>query len=69
MASNNDTMGLDKHDLIIVEAGPAGLTAGRYAARDKQDVVLLEKLSPGGQVLNTDWVENYSGFPEGISGF
>lgn len=57
------------HDLIIIGAGPAGLTAGLYASRDKLDVVLLEKLSPGGQVLTTDWVENYPGFPEGISGF
>ena len=59
----------DHHDLVIIGGGPAGLTAGMYAARDKQDVVLLEKLSPGGQVLTTDWVENYPGFPEGISGF
>lgn len=57
------------HDLIIIGAGPAGLAAGIYAARDQQDVVLLEKLSPGGQVLNTDWVENYPGFPDGVSGF
>ena len=59
----------DHHDLVIIGGGPAGLTAGIYAARDKHDVVLLEKLSPGGQVLTTDWVENYPGFPEGISGF
>ena len=57
------------HDLIIIGAGPAGLAAGLYAARNKQDVVLLEKLSPGGQVLTTDWVENYPGFPDGVSGF
>ncbi|MEJ2586647.1 MAG: thioredoxin-disulfide reductase [Deltaproteobacteria bacterium] len=57
------------HDLIIIGAGPAGLSAGIYAARNKQDVVLLEKLSPGGQVLTTDWVENYPGFPDGVSGF
>ncbi|MBW2050504.1 MAG: thioredoxin-disulfide reductase [Deltaproteobacteria bacterium] len=57
------------HDLVIIGAGPAGLAAGIYAARDKQDVVLLEKLSPGGQVLTTDLVENYPGFADGISGF
>jgi len=56
-------------DLIIVGAGPAGLTAGLYAARARLDVVLFEKMSPGGQVLLTDIVENYPGFPEGISGF
>ncbi len=59
----------DYYDMVIIGGGPAGLTAGIYAARDKLDVALLEKLSPGGQVLTTDWVENYPGFPEGISGF
>jgi thioredoxin reductase (NADPH) len=57
------------YDLIITGAGPAGLTAGLYAARAKIKTVLLEKLGPGGQVLLTDRVENYPGFPEGISGF
>lgn len=56
-------------DLIIIGGGPAGLTAGLYAARSRLKALLLEKLSPGGQVLLTDFVENYPGFPEGISGF
>jgi thioredoxin reductase (NADPH) len=56
------------YDLIIIGGGPAGLTAGLYAARGRIDCVLLEKLSPGGQVLNTDWVENWPG-DKGISGF
>ena len=56
-------------DLIIIGAGPAGLTAGLYAARSRLRTILLEKLAPGGQVLTTDLVENYPGFPEGISGF
>ena len=59
---------MEKHDLIIVGGGPAGLTAGLYAARSRIDTLLLEKLIPGGQVLTTALVENYPGFEEGVSG-
>lgn len=57
------------YDLVIIGAGPAGLTAGLYAARARMNVLLLEKAVPGGQIIVTDWIENYPGFPEGISGF
>ncbi len=56
------------YDLVIIGGGPAGLTAGLYAARARLNVILLEKAVLGGQVVATDWVENYPGFPEGISG-
>ena len=56
-------------DLIIIGGGPAGITAGIYARRSQLTTLLIEKLIPGGQVLITDWVDNYPGFPEGISGF
>ncbi len=45
------------------------MTAGLYASRARIDHVLIEKGAPGGQVLTTDWVDNYPGFPDGVSGF
>ncbi|THB81602.1 MAG: thioredoxin-disulfide reductase [Desulfobacteraceae bacterium] len=62
-------MSTPEYDLIVIGAGPAGLTAGMYAARARMKVLLLEKAVPGGQIIVTDWIENYPGFPEGISGF
>jgi len=59
---------MKEHDVIIIGGGPAGLTAGLYAARSRLDVLLLEKLMPGGQAVTTSLVENYPGFEEGISG-
>jgi len=56
------------YELVIIGGGPAGLTAGLYAARAGLNVVLIEKVVPGGQVIVSDWIENYPGFPEGLSG-
>ncbi len=56
------------YQLIILGGGPAGLTAGLYAARDRLKVLLLEKGVVGGQVLVTDWIDNYPGFPDGLTG-
>ncbi len=57
------------YQLIILGGGPGGLTAGLYAARDRLKALLIEKGVLGGQVLVTDWIDNYPGFPEGLSGF
>jgi thioredoxin reductase (NADPH) len=56
------------YQLIILGGGPAGLTAGIYAARNKLPTLLIEKIMPGGLIAMSEWVENYPGFPEGISG-
>jgi len=49
----------EKYDCIIVGAGPAGLAAALYTARDRFKTLLLEKFMPGGQIINTDRIENY----------
>ncbi len=54
-------------ELVIVGAGPAGLTAGLYAKRSELNAVVLERGLPGGQLLNTDLIDDYPGLPE-ISG-
>ncbi len=56
------------HDVVIIGGGPAGLTAGIYAGRGQLDTVILEKGLPGGQIAQTEEVENYAGFPEAVSG-
>lgn len=57
------------YQLIIVGGGPGGMTAGLYAARARIDTILVEKGASGGQILLTEWIDNYPGFPEGLSGF
>ena len=62
-------MELHVYDMVIVGGGPGGYTAALYAARAGMDVVVLEKLSPGGQMAQASQIDNYPGFPDGIDGF
>ena len=57
------------YDMVIIGGGPAGYSAALYAARAGLDVVVLEKLSAGGQMALTHQVDNYPGFSEGIDGY
>lgn len=59
---------LHYYDLVIIGAGPAGLTAGLYAAREGISTLLVERSGIGGQAATTQEIENYPGFPESISG-
>jgi len=61
-------MGDELIDILIVGAGPAGLTAGLYGARSGSRTVVLEEMQPGGQVATTETVENYPGFVEAVGG-
>lgn len=56
------------HDVIIVGAGPAGLAAAVYAASEGLDALIIETESPGGQAGSSSKIENYLGFPTGVSG-
>ena len=52
---------MSRYDLVVVGAGPAGMTAAIYGVRANLKVLLLDKLAPGGQVINTNEIENYPG--------
>ena len=58
-----------QYDVVIIGGGPAGYAAALYCARSSFSVLVLEKLSPGGQMATTGQVDNYPGFDEGIDGF
>src|SRR5256885_2373348 len=58
----------DKYDLLVLGGGPAGLTAAVYAASEGLRTLLVEREAPGGQAGTSALIENYLGFPEGLSG-
>ena len=60
---------MSKYEVIIIGGGPAGLTAGLYTSRAGLKSLLIERGIFGGQIVNARQVDNYPGFPEGISGF
>ncbi len=57
-----------EYDLVIIGSGPAGLTAGIYAARAKLSTLIIEKTVTGGLAASTHWIENYPGYPDGVNG-
>jgi thioredoxin reductase (NADPH) len=58
----------DRFDLVVVGAGPAGLAAGIYGASEGLSTLVLDELAPGGQAASSSRIENYLGFPDGLSG-
>ena len=59
---------MTEKDLVIIGGGAAGMSSGIFASRLGLNTVILEQLMPGGQVINSEHIEDYPGFPEGISG-
>lgn len=64
----SDTAQPETHDVVMIGAGPAALTAAIYTTREDIDTVLFEKGVIGGLAAITDWVDNYPGFPKGVAG-
>ena len=60
---------MKSYDAVVIGGGPAGMTAALYLLRAGVKTALIEKLSPGGQVLMTSEIENYPGFPKGLQGW
>ena len=58
----------NKYDVVIIGGGPAGLSAAIYTSRARLNTLLIERGIVGGLIINTEQVDNYPGFPEGISG-
>lgn len=68
MADTTDVQDIPKHDVIVIGAGPAALTAAIYTTREDIDTLLFERGVIGGLAAVTDMIDNYPGFPEGVEG-